>query len=166
MRADSVTIRNYVEKDLDFVIGRHTELYDVEYGLGPEFGGYVEKYSRLFHRDHGDRENMWIAEDGGRPLGVIAIVRADDETAQLRWFLIEPDARGTGLGNRLVKIAIDFCREKGYRRVFLWTLSNLAAARHLYEKHGFSLTETKPNDTWSNDLTEERWDMNLQNPAL
>lgn len=157
-----ITIRDYVEKDLDWVVERHQTLYEAEYGLSFEaFGQYVGKYVFLFHENRTDRENLWVAEIDGRPMGMIAIVRADDATAQLRWFLLEPEARGTGLGNRLVKTALDFCVEKEYRHVFLWTLSNLAAARHLYEKYGFALTETKPNDTWSDNLTEERWDRDL-----
>ena len=154
-----ITIRSYVEKDLDFVIGRHKALYEAEYGLGPgTFGSYVEKYARLFHQNRTERENMWIAEAHGRPVGTLSVVRADDATAQLRWFLIEPEMRGTGLGHRLMETALDFCAEKGYSHVFLWTLSHLDAARHLYGKYGFVLTETKPNDTWGGNLIEERWD--------
>ncbi len=86
----------------------------------------------------------------------------DSETAQLRWFLIEPEYRGIGLGRRLMTVAMDHCREKGYRKVFLWTFSDLNAARHLYKEYGFHITEEHPNDSWKAGLVEERWDITME----
>ncbi|MHB1394524.1 MAG: GNAT family N-acetyltransferase [Clostridia bacterium] len=94
-------------------------------------------------------------------IGMIAIVRADDSTAQLRWFLIEPHMRGIGLGYKLMKTAVDFCKDKNYKHVFLWTVSILEAARSLYKRFGFELTESKSNDSWGAHLMEERWDLKL-----
>lgn len=158
-----VKIRAYEPKDIDYIIKRHRELYDIEYGFGREFGDYVEKYVLEFdeHCDK-DSENIWIAEADGKQVGVIAIVKVDDSTAQLRWFLIEPHMRSKGLGYRLMKTAVDFCGEKKYKHVFLWTVSILEAARTLYKQFGFELTESKTNDTWGGHLTEERWDIHMQ----
>jgi len=159
---NKITIRDYDSKDVDYIISRHRDLYDMEYGFGSEFSDYVEKYVHKFDEDHDEtKENIWIAEKDGKPVGMIAIVKADEATAQLRWFLIEPHMRGVGLGYKLMKTAIDFCIEKQYKHVFLWTVSILEAARVLYKRFGFELTESKANDSWGDPLTEERWDLNL-----
>lgn len=155
-----VVIRAYRAEDVEYVVNRHRELYDVEYGFGHEFSDYVEKYVRKFHEHHDEnKENLWIAEADGKPVGMIALVRVDDISAQLRWFLIEPGMRGRGLGYKLMNTVMDFGREKGYKHVFLWTVSILEAARTLYKRFGFRLTESKPNDSWGGELLEERWDM-------
>ena len=157
-----VTIRNYETKDIEYIINRHRELYDTEYGFGSEFSDYVEKYVLKFDEHHEEgKENIWIAEDNGKPVGMIAIVKVDDATAQLRWFLIEPNMRGMGLGYKLMDTVVDFCIEKQYKHVFLWTVNILEAARILYKRFGFELTESKANDTWGEHLTEERWDLDL-----
>jgi DNA-binding MarR family transcriptional regulator/N-acetylglutamate synthase-like GNAT family acetyltransferase len=158
-----VIIRSYQPTDLEYIINRHRELYDAEYGFGSEFSDYVEKYVLKFDEHHDEsKENIWIAEADGKPIGMIAIVRADESTAQLRWFLIEPHMRGIGLGYKLMKTAVDFCKEKNYTHVFLWTVSILEAARSLYKQFGFELTESKVNESWGEHLMEERWDLDLQ----
>ncbi len=155
-----VTIRTYRKEDLGFIIGRHRELYASEYGFSSEFSDYVEKYVLKFDEHHDpDKENIWIGEADGKPVGMIALVRIDDKTAQLRWFLIEPELRGMGLGHMLMDTVMDFSRAKGYKHVFLWTVNILEAARALYSRFGFRLTESKANDTWNGNLLEERWDL-------
>lgn len=157
-----VTIRTYEPQDLEYIINRHRELYDLEYGFGSEFSDYVEKYVLKFDEHHDEsKENIWIAEAEGKPIGMIAIVSVDASTAQLRWFLIEPHMRGIGLGYKLMKTAVDFCREKNYKHVFLWTVSILEAARSLYKHFSFKLTESKANESWGEHLMEERWDLEL-----
>jgi len=161
--ASPVTIRSFRPEDIDWIITSHRDLYATEYGFKPIFAHYVEKYSREFAAVYDPaRENIWIAEADGKPAGSIAIVKAGLDVAQLRWFLLEPHLRGAGLGHRLMATVLDFCREKGYRHIFLWTVNVLAAARHLYALYGFTLTETQPNDEWSEaTLAEERWDLPL-----
>lgn len=157
-----ITIRRYNETDLDYIITRHLEIYKSEYCFGPEFEYYVKKYILQFNENHDDNsEAIWIAESNGKRVGAIALVKVDEETAQLRWFIIEPDMRGKGLGNQLMKTLIEFCKEKKYTHVFLWTVSILKTARHLYEKYNFSLTESKPNNDWGLSLIDERWDLYL-----
>lgn len=157
-----ITIRTFRPTDIEVIVKRHREIYEAEYGFGSEFGDYVEKYINEFNKSFDDaKENMWVAEENGEFVGVIAVVHADDRNAQLRWFVIEPKFRGGGLGRRLMQTAINFCRLKNYRHVFLWTVSTLEAARYLYRNYGFILNETKANNTWGKHLTEERWELDL-----
>ncbi|MEY7999214.1 GNAT family N-acetyltransferase [Clostridium sp. Mt-5] len=157
----SLKIRTYKLKDINYIIEKHKKLYKDEFGFSHEFADYVEKYLIQFHKSHDeDKENIWIAEINGKPSGVIAIAKADDSTAQLRWFLIEPEARYRRLGHTLLQTALDFSRKKNYNHIFLWTADVLKAARHLYKSYGFNLTESKNNTTWTDHLVkEERWDL-------
>lgn len=159
----NIKIRDYEQRDVDFIINRHAVLYQKEYGFTEDFTKYVSIYVNKFIEDHDkERENIWIAECNGKNVGVIAVVKESDTTAQLRWFLIEPEMRGKGLGKQMVDMALDFCREKGYKHVFLLTLSMLKPARHIYSEHGFTLTDTKINDEWATyPIEEERWDLEL-----
>jgi DNA-binding MarR family transcriptional regulator/GNAT superfamily N-acetyltransferase len=157
----SVQIRPHKPGDAGFIAYRHGVLYQQEYDLDPVFERYVfagiARY--LENRPAGE---IWVAECAGQIVGSIAIVGVDEETAQLRWFLIEPEFRGTGLGKRLMTVAIDYCRQKNFKQVFLWTFLGLDAARHLYKSFGFSPTEQAENNTWKQQLIEERWDMTLR----
>lgn len=158
-----IKVRSYEEKDIDYIVNRHTVLYTKEYGFNLGFTEYVKMYVEKFHADHDENmENIWIAEKLGKQVGVIAVVKHDEKTAQLRWFLIEPDLRGKGLGRKLMKTALGFCREKGYEHVFLLTVDVLETARRMYAKNGFILTETSENNEWADFVVkEERWDLDL-----
>lgn len=158
-----IQIRPYVPEDITYVIGRHRELYRRDYGFKDVFGDYVEKTVRAFHagREEG-REQMWIAWAGDVPAGAAAVVQASDKEAQFRWFFVEPEARGRGVGGALIATVLGFCREKGYRKVILWTADVLKVARRMYEANGFRLVEAKPNDTWTDGvLNEEKWELAL-----
>ena len=160
--ADSeITIRTRRTGDMGYIAYRHAVLYQEEYGLKPVFEQYVMDGLLAFQKSQAEGE-IWIAESGGRIAGFIGVVASDIDTAQLRWFLIEPEFRGLGLGRRLMTTAMDFCREKGFRHVFLWTFDELDAARHLYREYGFLPTERTGNDIWKDGVTEERWDLNLE----
>lgn len=157
-----ITIRNFVADDIEYVISRHRVLYEEEYGLSPVFGDYVEKGVHHFAQQHdNEKEFMLIPEMNGQPVGSIVIAKADDKTAQLRYFLLEPETRGRGLGHKLVDMALDFCKEKGYSHVFLETISSLKTARHIYASKGFRITQSHENPTWGKDVLEERWDLDL-----
>ena len=156
-----ITIRNHRIGDLGYITYRHAILYQEEYGLGPVFEEYLLEGLLAFSRSE-QPGAIWIAENGDQIVGFIAMAGIDSETAQLRWFLIEPEYRGIGLGRRLMTVAMDHCREKGYRKVFLWTFSDLLAARHLYKEYGFHVTEEHPNDSWKPGLVEERWDIAME----
>ncbi|MCG8482800.1 MAG: helix-turn-helix domain-containing GNAT family N-acetyltransferase [Clostridia bacterium] len=158
----SINIRSFRPNDIDWVVQKHVDLYETEYGFDNTFRQYVEEAIYKFQEDfRKEKDNLWIAEVNGKPEGMIAIVKVDDETAQLRWFLIDPKMRGKGLGNKLMSTAIDFCKKSNYQHVLLWTISILDAARHLYERYGFTLSETVEHNVWGKDLIEERWDLSL-----
>ena len=108
------------------------------------------------------KDRLWIAEAGGKAIGSIAIVRRPASEAQLRWFLIHPNWRGLGLGRILLREALQFCGECGYRAVFLWTVSGLAAATHLYESAGFEKNDEKTSKLWGHTVTEERYAFQLR----
>ncbi|HEY0582677.1 MAG TPA: GNAT family N-acetyltransferase, partial [Chloroflexota bacterium] len=111
--------------------------------------------------DNPGRERCWIAERDGRNVGCILLVKSSATIAKLRLFLVEPDARGLGLGTRLVEDCIRFARAAGYRKVRLWTQSNLLAARHLYTQHGFRLIAAEAHHSFSQDLVAETWELRL-----
>ncbi|SCZ78161.1 GNAT family N-acetyltransferase [Acidaminobacter hydrogenoformans] len=164
----SFTIRHFQKSDLDWVIDRHDKLYAEEQGFDHTFRPYVEGPVYDFGATlKPEKENLWVAEAWKGPgsegirAGMIAIVRVDDETAQLRWYLVEPEYRGVGLGRTLMKTALDFTATAGYKKVFLWTVSQLDAARHLYIDYGFTLTQTETHEIWGKTQTEERWELEL-----
>ena len=107
------------------------------------------------------KDHLWLAEESGRIVGSIAIAGQADHTAQLRWFLVHPEMRGSGLGGGLLRDALEFCRSNEFRSVFLWTLSDLKAAAHLYRQAGFHRTEQKTHEIWGAMRTEERYDLAL-----
>lgn len=148
--------------DLGAVTEFHGRLYAQEYGWTSHFEAYVAESLAAFARDYNPREDrIWLAEKDGRLMGSIGIVRIDAKTAQLRWFLIAPESRGLGLGRKLIDSALAFSRETGAERVFLWTVSGLPAAAHLYRSAGFRLTEQKPSQEWGPAVIEERHDLEL-----
>lgn len=156
-----VQIREYKPGDAGLVSHLHMKVYTEKYGFRGIFEHYVMKSLADFLLEP-TGGMLWVAEIGDKIAGSAAIVRADEQTAQLRWFVVDDGCQGTGIGSRLLDTALDFCRDTGYTRVTLWTISMLGAARHLYAKKGFFLTETKPNTEWTGELlTEERWDLVL-----
>jgi len=154
----SITIRTGIPGDLGYIAYRHSVLYHQEYHLDPVvFERYVME-SLLKYTENQQIGEIWIAESNNKVAGFIGMVGLDEETAQLRWFLIEPEFRGIGLGRRLIKAAMDYCNEKKYNKVVLWTFQGLDAACHLYKSFGFTVTQQVENDTWKKGLLEERWE--------
>jgi N-acetylglutamate synthase-like GNAT family acetyltransferase len=152
--------------DIGWVIHRHGVVYAREHGWDPSFEAYVAKTMVGFGLRHDpERERLWLAELDGRTVGSIAIVSAEDDAAQLRWFLVEPECRGMGVGRRLIDEALSFCRATGRRRVFLLTVAGLEAAAHLYAKAGFRLVSSVPAHHWGADVVDERWELDLATEA-
>src|SRR5262249_29358956 len=126
---DSVTLRTSLRPgDAGSIIALHGTLYAREYGFDRTLDAYVAGPLAEFVPSASPRERLWIAERDGRIVGCVAIVAASSQIAQLRWFLVDPSARGAGLGRRLLREAVAFCKECGYSAVILWTVSALAAA--------------------------------------
>jgi GNAT superfamily N-acetyltransferase len=156
-----VSIRTFQPGDAGFVAHLHGTLYSHTYQFGSMFEYYVMKSLTEFIIDR-DGGELWIAEVDGKMVGSIAITKSSDHMAQLRWFILDENYHGRGIGKKLMETAIQFCDAQGYIHVFLWTVSILERARSLYQKYGFRVTEEKPNDEWTGSiLTEERWDLDL-----
>jgi len=154
----ALTLRAHRPGDIGWVVQRHGELYAREYGWNEEFEALVADIAARFIRDlDPSRERCWIAERDGVRLGCIFLVAQNKTTAKLRLLLVEPDARGLGLGARLIEECLRFAREAGYRRIVLWTQSNLDAARHLYQRFGFLKTGEEAHRSFGHDLVAETW---------
>ena len=145
--------------DLGMVVHLHGVIYAREWGLDTSFEPYVAKPLAEFAMSGAGR--LWIAEQGGRVVGSIAMVDAGETVGQLRWFLLVPGARGTGLGRRLLEEALSYARERGYSRIYLWSFADLADALRLYERAGFRVTERKSGIVWGAERTEVRMDLEL-----
>ena len=162
--SQQISIRHTLKPgDVGYITYLHGILYAKEYNLSPEFEGYVAaglgKFAESFDAR---RDRIWIAEVDEKIVGSIAIVGHSAAVAQLRWFLIHPQARGRGLGRRLINEALEFCRQCHYQSVFLQTLNNLDAAIHLYTSSGFTKTEEQTHFIWGHNRTEERYDLLLK----
>jgi DNA-binding MarR family transcriptional regulator/N-acetylglutamate synthase-like GNAT family acetyltransferase len=160
--ATPIVLRGHRPGDIGWVVQRHGELYAREYEWNEEFEALVADIASKFIRDFNpDRERCWIAERDSVRLGCIFLVAQDKITAKLRLLLVEPEARGSGLGKRLIDECVAFARDAGYRRIMLWTQSNLDAARHLYTKAGFRKTAEEIHHSFGKDLVAETWALKL-----
>lgn len=144
--------------DLGWVVHRHGVVYSQEYGFDQTFEALVAKIAGEFILQHDpDREQAWIAEVDGRPAGSIFCAKKDDDTAQLRLLLVEPSARGLGIGSRLVEECVRFARRAGYQSIMLWTNNLLVDARRVYERAGFQLVREEPRRSFGRDMIEQYW---------
>ena len=159
-RTPVITIREHQIGDMGWAIEQHGRLYAEEFGWNGEFEALV---ATLFARFAANRdpvsERFWVAEVNGERVGCVFIVRneKDPRAAQLRCLLVDPRARGLGLGRRLVDECIQFARSVGYERMLLWTNDVLTAARQIYESAGFSLVEESPHRSFGHDLIGQVW---------
>jgi GNAT superfamily N-acetyltransferase len=148
--------------DLGWVVMAHGEFYAAEFGWDTSFEALVAKIVADYATDHDEaREAAWIAELDQARVGCVFCVAADAETAQLRILLVDPAARGNGVGGRLVDACLDFAREAGYKRMRLWTNDPLVAARQVYLSRGFALTEQEPHHSFGADLTGQVYELDL-----
>lgn len=163
--AAPVTLRTELRPgDIGQVVSFHGRVYAQEYGFDHTFEAYVAGPLAAFVRSGSPRGRVWLAERAGELVGCIAIVECSASVAQLRWYLVDPTARGRGLGTTLLNEALGFCRICGYRSVVLWTVRALTAAAHLYRVAGFALREEKAATLWGVEVIEERYEMTLGEP--
>jgi DNA-binding MarR family transcriptional regulator/GNAT superfamily N-acetyltransferase len=155
-------LRTHRPDDLDWMLARHAAIYGSEYGWGLQFRLLVAGILSDFRRDYDPaRERCWIAERDGQRAGSVMLVDAGAGVAKLRLLLVEPTARGCGVGQSLVEECTRFAREVGYRRMTLWTHSILIAARKIYAHAGFVRTAVKRHCDFGVDVVGETWDLDL-----
>jgi DNA-binding MarR family transcriptional regulator/N-acetylglutamate synthase-like GNAT family acetyltransferase len=155
-----VVLREPRAGDYGWAVERHGVIYDAEFGWGPGFEGLVaELFGKFAQRHNPDRERCWIAELNGQRVGCVFVVEREPGVAQLRCLLVEPKARGHGVGGKLVSACVEFAREAGYRRMMLWTNKGLESARKIYESVGFRLVEEKAHRDFGPELIGQSWEM-------
>ena len=146
--------------DFGWIVKRHAELYAQEYKWREPFEGVCAQIVADYVNNHNaKRERCWIAEMDGENVGCIFVAKDSEEIARIRLLLVDPKARGLGLGARLTDEAVRFAREAGYKKMTLWTHSVLKAARHIYQKAGFKLMRSEEHKSWGQPVVSEYWDL-------
>ncbi len=161
---DLTLVEGYRPGAIGRVAELHGDYYHRNWGFGLFFEAKVATELAAFFSGYAEgRDGFWAVVANGRLEGAIVIDgrEASGAGAHLRWFIMSDDLRGQGAGNRLMQTAMDFCRWKRYPVVYLWTFEGLAAAHHLYKRHGFSLVEQHPGDQWGTTVTEQRFECRL-----
>jgi GNAT superfamily N-acetyltransferase len=163
MTTAELTIRRLGQPgDLGWAVMAHGELYAREYGWDTSFEALVARIVADYAAGDGDdRRAAWVAERDGQRVGCVFCVPADKETAQLRILLVDPAARGLGLGGRLVDACLGFAREAGYQRMTLWTNHPLVSARKIYLSRGFTLASEEPHQSYGADLIGQVYELTL-----
>jgi N-acetylglutamate synthase-like GNAT family acetyltransferase len=145
--------------DLGWIVQSHGHIYAEEYGWDQRFeGSAAEIVARFAKRKDPRRERCWIAERRGRNVGCVIVIARSARVAQLRCLVVDPSARGLGIGRRLVQECLLFARQAGYRRLVLWTVDVLRAARRIYEAEGFTLVKEEPHDGFGPALVAQTWE--------
>jgi len=161
-KTQAAILRDPAPGDIGWVVQQHGEIYAREYGWDSSFEALVAQIAGEFLlKFQPEWERCWIAELNGERMGSIFVVRKSAGVAQLRLLILSPAARGLGLGGKLVDECIAFARRKGYKKMTLWTNSDLVAARAIYAKRGFQLTKSEPHESYGKQLVGETWELKL-----
>jgi len=146
--------------DFGWIVARHAQLYAQEYGWADPFEGLCAQIVADFvNTFDAKKERAWIAEMHGENVGSIMLAKDSDDVARIRLLLVDPQARGLGLGRKLTDECIKFARAAGYKKITLWTHRNLTAARHIYKTMGFRLTRSEKHKSWGKPVVSEHWDL-------
>ena len=156
---EGLIIRESKPGDIGYIAYMHTKYYCTKYDFFANREYFFMKPIADFAKDT-ENSKLWMAEVDGAIVGSVAILRIDETTAQFRFFLVEEQFQGMGIGSKLLNISLDYCREIGAKTVFLWTAAGLDVARQLYEKVGFVLTDEFPSES-SDGLIEQRFEMKM-----
>lgn len=162
---NEIEFRGYFPGAIGLVTGAHAVYYHEHWGFDASFETQVgRELSDFIASFRGGCDGFWVARVQGDFAGSVAIdgQGAADEGARLRWFIVVPPFQGTGLGKALLSRAVEFCRQRGYPKVYLWTFEGLDAARALYEREGFRLCEEHTVRQWGQRITEQRFELNIQ----
>ena len=155
-------LRPHHSGDMGWIVHKHGVLYSEEFGWDETFEALCAEIVADFIHNHDPKmERCWIAEMNGENIGCVFIAKEDDQTARLRLLLVDPKARGLGLGTRLVEECIRFCRQKGYKKIVLWTRHVLEGARRIYQRAGFEIIHTEESHHYGLDLIDETWELKL-----
>ncbi len=156
-------LRQHQPGDLGWIVHRQAVLYAEEYGWDGTYEALAAEIVAQFIKNYDPkREHCWIAEKDGARVGAVFVAKASDEIAKLRLLHVEPEARGLGIGKRLVEECVRFARQAGYSKITLWTQSILHAARHLYKQAGFQVVREEQHHSFGKDLTAETWELALR----
>ncbi len=156
------TLREHRAGDMGWVVQKHGELYAKEYGWDSTIEAITAEIVAAFLKNFDPkRERCWIAQIDGEPVGSVFLVRDSEATARIRLLIVDPKARGLGIGRELVDRSIAFARESGYRSITLWTHADLVAARAIYESCGFKCTRQWVHEDFGKPLQSETWDLTL-----
>ena len=162
--ADSFILRMHRPGDMGFITHRHAIQYTEQYRWNEQFEAFVSRITADFIENYDPaKERCWIADSNGEFLGCVMLVQSEQRSmiAKLRLLLVEPTARGLGLGTRLLQKCVQFAREAGYQRIVLWTYSILLPARRLYERAGFQIIQQEECKNFGHILTSETWELIL-----
>jgi DNA-binding MarR family transcriptional regulator/N-acetylglutamate synthase-like GNAT family acetyltransferase len=160
-------LRMHQPGDMGWIVQRQAILYAEEYGWDGTYEALAAEIVAQFIKNYDPkRERAWVAERDGRRVGAVFVAKESDEIAKLRLLHVEEEARGLGIGKRLVKECVQFARQAGYRKMTLWTQSILHAARHLYKETGFQVVSEKKHHSFGKDLTAETWELELKNAGV
>ena len=159
-------LRPHQPGDIGWAVQKHGELYAREYGWDETFEALAAEVGAKFLRDFDPKkERAWVAEKDGENVGFVMLIRQSDEVAKLRMLLVDPKARGLGIGKRLVEECIRFARNRGYKKITLWTNDILVTACHIYRETGFKLMAEERHHSFGHDLVGQTWELDLTNAA-
>jgi len=163
IKLDDIQIRTELRPgDVGYVIYLHGLHYKNEYGYGIEFETYVAEGLVEFYQQYDpEKDRVWICEHESEMVGFLLLMHRGD-AAQLRYFILQPEYRGIGLGNKLMNLYMDFAKYKKYKSTYLLTTDELLASAHLYKKFGFKLTEEKPSSAFGKPVMQQRYDLMLE----